>query len=318
MISKKVTHILSATAACPSKFRQPAWQQLLASEIVGRVLTMRNFAESRGRILCKMNWIQTVVLAIMTGLVWFQIPRTEEHLKDIQGWMFFSTNYWMLFALFQALGSFPEEHEVINKERASGAYRLSAYYLAKTVGELPLTITLPTIYHVISYPMLGVHSGSTFLVLLMFLLLNTVVAQSVGLFVGAVCMDLQLAITTSALYTLFTQLLAGYLVVDIPHWLTWLRHLSMIRFAYQNMQIVEFSSGVPFLCAEENSTFDTCHSSKGGDGGGGHRFIPNEAILASRGDTLPLWANTAVLIGFFLVFRILCYCVLRYLRKPNK
>ena len=71
----------------------------------------------------------------------------------------------------------PEERGVIAKERTAGSYRLSAYYLAKTVSELPLHIVGPIPYYTFVYWMAGLGDVAQFFSTLSILLLATITAQ---------------------------------------------------------------------------------------------------------------------------------------------
>jgi len=314
---RKSHHHRSPRVTNDKKWPTSFWTQL-------HVLTMRNFYEARGRMLSKLNFIQTIVLALVTGSIWYQIPRTEDTLNDVKGWMFFSMTYWMLFSLFNALVSFPAEREVINKERSSGSYRLSSYYLAKMIGELPLTIVMPSLFHLISYPLLGLPNFQTFFVLWAFQILSSLVSQSVGLLVGASCTDLEVSITISALYSMSSILFGGFYSATMPHWLHWLRYLSIVFYAFQNMQMIEFSLGSPILCSLSKSKFDSCLDTAQNTTSMEHSaVIPYGELrrhldISSVGtEPLPIWLNTLILLVFLFVFRLAGYLVLRYIRKPK-
>ena len=100
------------------------------------VLTHRSMKNSRSAIFTPLNMIKSAALGVVTGLMFFQIGNTEGSVRDTSSFFFFTMTYWVFESSFDALMSFPTERDVILKERASGSYRLSAYFLAKLRRDL--------------------------------------------------------------------------------------------------------------------------------------------------------------------------------------
>ena len=94
------------------------------------------------------------------------------------GLLFFFSTFWGFYPLMTAIFTFPQERNMLLKERASGMYRLSAYFWARIVGDLPLELTLPTAFVVIVYWMGGLKNSFVgFLLTLLVVLYNVLVAQ---------------------------------------------------------------------------------------------------------------------------------------------
>ncbi len=66
---------------------------------------------------------------------------------------------------------------MISKERRSGSYHLSAYYLAKTVSELPLVVILPFFFFTISYWAANINSFASYFAILLIVTISNIVAQ---------------------------------------------------------------------------------------------------------------------------------------------
>lgn len=82
----------------------------------------------------------------------------------------------------------------MRKERAAGYYRLSAYYLAKSLSELPLILCYPTLFMIIVYWMAGLNRSEAFLGTLSVVLLTAITGQ-VRRFSGSVYMIMRGVIT---------------------------------------------------------------------------------------------------------------------------
>ena len=71
----------------------------------------------------------------------------------------------------------PTERNTIVRERASGMYRLSAYYTAKFLSELPVLAVRPTLMYTIAYWMSGLNRSPMYFVGLLVILTMAILAQ---------------------------------------------------------------------------------------------------------------------------------------------
>lgn len=111
-------------------------------------------------------------------------------------------------------------------------YRLSAFYVARTLSDFPTDMSIPTGFVIVVYFMAGLrYTAGAFFGTYGTLLLSMLVAQSLGLLLGAIFMNPKTAQVVATVLMLTIVLTAGYFVTDIPDWIEWIQWLSYIYYA---------------------------------------------------------------------------------------
>ncbi|XP_038876291.1 ABC transporter G family member 21-like isoform X2 [Benincasa hispida] len=172
------------------------------------ILLKRGLRERRHESYSGLRIFQVMSVSFLSGLLWWHSD--PSHIQDQVGLIFFFSIFWGFFPLFNAIFAFPLERPMLNKERSSGMYRLSSYYMARTAGDLPMELVLPTVFVTVTYWMGGLNpSLIPFLLTLLVVLLNVLVSQGLGLALGAILMEVKQA-TTLASVTMLVFLLVGF------------------------------------------------------------------------------------------------------------
>jgi len=261
--------------------------------------------------LTLLNTVQALVLAIITGLCWLQMDFAEDTIDDRSSFMFFIMTFWPFYTLLVGLLSFPFERDVIAKERASGSFRLSAYFVAKSLAEAPLKLVLPTLFLIIAYWMARINDNfAIFLGILVFQLLSILIAESLGLFLGAALKSIHHAIKLGTVILFSLTLAGGFFIQNLPHWLgVWVIWLSFFEYAYIACVQLQFKGGQVYQCVD-GSIIASCRNNTNGT------FISNQA-LEYFDPRIDIGYIFLVLFGMFIVFRIAAYLALRFIKNTS-
>ncbi|KAK4758453.1 hypothetical protein SAY87_019754 [Trapa incisa] len=264
------------------------------------VLMQRSLKERKYETFNNLRVFQVMAAAVLGGLMWWHSDFRD--IQDRLGLLFFISIFWGVFPSFNSVFTFPQDRAVFTKERASGMYSLSSYFMARIVGDMPMELILPTIFLSVAYWMTGLRAEvGAFLMTLLVLLGYVLVSQGLGLFMGAAIMDAKQASTVVTVTMLAFVLTGGFYVHKVPSCLAWTKYTSTTFYSYRLLIHIQYGEG------KRISSILGC--SHGGSFNPNCKFVEEDMM----GQISPTFSLGVMLLMFF-GYRLLAYLVLRRIR----
>ncbi|KAI4321174.1 hypothetical protein MLD38_034590 [Melastoma candidum] len=206
------------------------------------VLMRRSLRERRHEAFDPLRVFQVTAAAVLAGLMWWRSEFVD--VQDRLGLLFFVTIFWGVFPSFNSVFVFPQERAIFLKERASGMYSLSSYFMARMVGDMPMELILPTLFLTLTYWMTRLRPElGAYLLTLLVILGYVLVSQGLGLALGAVIMDAKKASTIVTVTMLAFLLTGGFYVHKVPYCLAWIKYISTTFYCYRLLIHIQYGDG---------------------------------------------------------------------------
>ncbi|KAJ4965681.1 hypothetical protein NE237_017530 [Protea cynaroides] len=206
------------------------------------ILLLRSLKERRHESFNSLRVFQVIVAALLAGAMWWHSD--IRNIQDRLGLLFFIAIFWGVFPAFNSVFTFPQERAVFIKERSSGMYTLSPYFMARAIGDIPMELILPTVFTTIAYWMTGLKPElGAFLSTMGVLLGYVLVAQGLGLALGAIIMDAKQASTVVTVTMLVFVLTGGFYVHKVPACMAWIKYTSITFYCYRLFIYIQYGEG---------------------------------------------------------------------------
>lgn len=260
------------------------------------------------------SWATSIIIAIVLGTVWLNLPKTSAGAFTRGGLLFIS----LLFNAFQAfseLASTMVGRPIVNKHKAYTFHRPSALWIAQIIVDLAFSAAQILLFSIIVYFMCGlVRDAGAFFTFYIVIVAGYLAMTLFFRTVGCLCPDFDYAIKFAATIITLFVITSGYIIQYQSEkvWIRWIFWLNALGLGFSALMENEFSR-LTLKCTDEslipsgpgytNIDHQVCTlagSVAGSPDVSGSKYITQGFAYAPS----DLWRNFGIIIALIVAFLI--------------
>ncbi|TPX42828.1 hypothetical protein SeMB42_g04980 [Synchytrium endobioticum] len=196
--------------------------------------------------------VQTIVVVVLFGWLFWHIGTTQASIKNRLGILFFLALERFLTSLFRVVRILPAQRPLIVRERSKSMYSASELYIVKLATDILTVFAQHLVILTALYFMIGLQvSVAKYTVFIGIGALLALVGHSLGYLLSAISPSVDVGLVTATLLSSVYGMFSGNLIIPskIPIWLRWITYTDPLYYTFSAWSQNEFS-GLVFPCAD--------------------------------------------------------------------
>ncbi|KAG8177288.1 hypothetical protein JTE90_029424 [Oedothorax gibbosus] len=245
-------HIISSTSFSDTEIKPSARYKASWFAQFKAVLWRSWISMIREPMTTKVRFMQSIVLALLLGFVYFRQKVDEKGVMNINGALFIVLMNTTFSNMMAVINAFMIETPIFLREHWNGMYRTDVFFLCKTLAEAPILAGATIVFISINYWMVGLNPDfKAFLICMAILVLMANVSASFGYMVSCMSSSLNVALSISIPLLMPLVLFGGFYLNagSVPVYFIWLKYISWIYYGNEALSINQWRDVKNITCS---------------------------------------------------------------------